>query len=170
VNHAKLAQRLVLAAAALAPTAAVLLVRAVAPHAGPASASARPGAPDRVEPVHPLTPAPLTGKQPALAAAIRSRTPEFRSPFVVPMSEADREGLLQNPKGKAPPPKAPEFAVTSIISGAQTFAVINGKPRRVGDELDGGWVLAEIDSAGRRATVEHPEQGRLVLKIKTELE
>ncbi len=170
MNHATLANRLVLAGAALTPALAVLAVRAIAPHAGPASASARPLSQERIEPVRPLADPLLTGKQPALAAALRTRTPEFRSPFVVPLSEAAREGLLQNQKGKGQPAKAPEFTLTSIVSGAHTFAFINGKARRIGEEFDGNWTLAEIDSAGRRVTLEHPEHGRLVLKIKTELE
>ena len=170
MSHASLARRLMLLAVAVAPAAAVFLVRAVAPHAGPASAVAKGSVAERIEPVRPLTAPQLTGKQPGLAAALRSRTPEYHSPFVVPQSEADREGLLQDPKAKAQASKMPEFTITSIVSGAQTIAFINGKGHRAGDEIDGGWTITEIDATNRQATLKHPEHGTLILKIKTDLE
>ena len=169
MSHPDLFRRLTFLAAALAPAAAVLFVRALAPHAGPASAAAKTSAPERIEPVHALAAPMLTGKQPALAAALRTRTPTYDSPFVVPLSEAAREGLLQGSKGKPAAAKAPEFTITAIIAGAQTIAIINGKPRRAGDELDGGWSITEIDAANRQAMLSHAELGTVVLKIKTDL-
>jgi len=170
VSHADMARRFTFLAAALAPAVAVLIARTAAPHAGPSSAAAKTTTPERIEPVQAMDGPMLTGKQPALAAALRSREYRYESPFVVPLSEAAREGLLRDTQGKAQAAKAPEFVVTTVVAGAQSVAIINGKVRRIGDELGDGWSVVEIDAPARRATVAHPEHGRLVLKIKTELE
>jgi hypothetical protein len=59
--------------------------------------------------------------------------------------------------------------VTSIITGRQPLAVIAGKPRKVGDEIRGGWKITAIDPATGIIDVQHGEVGfeRLHLKKKS---
>lgn len=154
---------------AVTPAICVLVARLVAPHAGPASAAAYAAPQERIAPVKPPSEPFLNGKQAALAAALKARTPRYASPFVVPVTEAAREGLLQGPKAKPVVERQIEFSITSIVAGVQTVAIINGKARRAGDVLDGGWTVAEIDASRRHAVLEHPDHGRLVLTIKTDL-
>lgn len=162
-------QMAVLLAAVVAPAAGVMLIRTLAPNSGPARAAAMVGTEEVVEPVRPPAPPQLSGKQAALASALRGRASEYRSPFVVLTSEAAREGLLQDPRG-AQVAKRPEFSITSIVTGTQPMAVINGKARRVGDDMGDGWSLIDIDPTRRQVTVQHLEHGVLVLHIKAGLD
>lgn len=59
--------------------------------------------------------------------------------------------------------------VTSILTGRQPLAVIAGKPRKVGDEIRGGWKIVGIDPSTGTVDVQHVEFGfeRLNLKKKS---
>lgn len=56
----------------------------------------------------------------------------------------------------------PEFKVTTILPHPKNpLAIINSKPHRVGDEIQGGWELMGIDGKKRTVTLVH-KSGKLM--------
>lgn len=53
-------------------------------------------------------------------------------------------------------PKAPALRLSSIASGRDVVAVINGAVRRVGDSVGGEWTIERIDHSAGTVTIEHP--------------
>lgn len=80
---------------------------------------------------------------------------QLRSPFRV-QTEPVAPALILPEIGK-PEPKVdgiPEFALTSVMPHpSRPLAVINGRPRSLGDEVAPGWIVTGIDGDARRVTL-----------------
>ncbi|MBU6413023.1 MAG: hypothetical protein KGS45_06080 [Planctomycetes bacterium] len=110
--------------------------------------------------------------------ALRS-SPYGKTPVWVPVQADPSQTDL--PINSVPEPTQPDakrksavadlktVEVTSILTGRQPLAVIAGKPRKVGDEIPGGWRITGIDPSTGTVDVQHGEVGseRLHLKKKT---
>lgn len=60
----------------------------------------------------------------------------------------------------------PAFALTSVMPHPKRpIAVINGRPRTIGEELSPGWTLAEIDGAGRTVVINGPQGDRIRVRM-----
>ena len=60
----------------------------------------------------------------------------------------------------------PEFVVTGVMtSKAGNIVLINGKARRAGDEIDGGWVIEAIDAKTKQVILTHPERESMTLRL-----
>lgn len=86
------------------------------------------------------------------------------SPLFYPADETPATPLAVDDKPPAPVivnirPEAPmpQFTVSSIFRTAngQVLAVINGKMRRIGEDLGGGWLLVDVDPTTREIKVQH---------------
>jgi hypothetical protein len=94
--------------------------------------------------------------QPIGPSPLADRTPKTK-PVVI---EAEPEPV------KTPPP---EFTLTSVAGrGVRAFAMIDGKLRKVGDDLGEGWIVREIDTPGRSVRVAGPDEHVLVLTLRDE--
>jgi hypothetical protein len=61
----------------------------------------------------------------------------------------------------------PEFSLSSIAGGTrQSFAIIDGKVRRVGDDLGDGWIVSGIDAANGEVTVLGPDDVSISLDLR----
>jgi len=80
---------------------------------------------------------------------------EYTNPFEVPLDpKPSVDNLL------------PEIVVTAILPNAKNpMAVINSKPRRVGEEFDGGWQLIGIDGQNRTVILLHTSGARKVVAL-----
>ena len=108
--------------------------------------------------------APTEAQRAALEHARKEATLRFgTSPFFVP----DSPTRPVNESSPAAPPEEeqveiPQMRVTSIISGGrQEIAVMNGTPRRIGEEVAPGWILVSIDNT-RRSVIIGAADGRRV--------
>lgn len=166
MNRSRPGQWWTLLAAIALPAAAVAAVRhalSVEPENAPAPASPRAaGSGGDDAPAMSVTDA----QRRMLALASLPDAQGARSPFYVPRSDADTPEPDQSDAMKRPDPreKAPEL--TSIVTGRETLAVINGKPHRVGDRVADDRTLAEIDAPGGTVTLDSPTRGRLVLRLR----
>jgi hypothetical protein len=131
----------------LAPASGVIGARFVG--AGPRTAAASVPAvlPPLVEFVPPPPEAPATDFS-ALASPFRSA-----DPAIVP--------LLQ-PEVRLPPTPVerslPVFTLTSVMPHpSRPLAVINARPRSVGDEIAPGWILTRIEGDTRQVIVTGPD-------------
>lgn len=88
---------------------------------------------------------------------------QLRSPFRV-QTEPIAPALILPEIGK-PAPKIegiPEFLLTSVMPhSSRPLAVINGRPRSLGDEVVSGWTVTGIDGDARRVVLTGPD-GRTV--------
>ena len=149
--------------AAAAPVALAMVIRALIGGApADANAAAAALAPDTAE-----IPTPVhwsADEADADAYAIAS----LREPFAdSPMHRVPARAAPVEPAPTAPtvaPEPTPTFIVTSVLVGRRaTLVTINGRLRRLGDEVEPGWRLESIDIAageviliaedGRRDTV-----------------
>jgi hypothetical protein len=87
----------------------------------------------------------------------------LRSPFRVQTEPAAPALIL--PEIGQPAPRiegVPEFSLTTVMPNPiRPLAVINGRPRALGDEAAPGWVVTGIDGDARRVTLTGPD-GRTV--------
>jgi hypothetical protein len=137
---------------ALTPVAGVLGARFVGQGARPASA-----APAFVVAELPRFPTPEA------SGGEKADTDRLRSPFRVqtePMAPA-----LILPEIGQPAPKiegVPDFSLTAVMPHpTRPLAVINGRPRSLGDEAAPGWAVTGIDGDARRVVLTGPD-GRTV--------
>ena len=151
-------ERWPLTAGLVGPLALIVVVRVVLVTDGPMAADATP--------IEPLPPIPAVGsgawvsadqKQAAAYARELVQRPFGKSPMYYP-SEYDQGATALVPAPLPDPPieylgqPVPNFAVTSVMAGSRgSLAMVDGAWRRVGDEVQPGWVLSEID--GRSGTV-----------------
>ena len=61
-----------------------------------------------------------------------------------------------DPTAPQPEVAADSFTISGILGGRRPIAVINGQPVRIGDEIDGGWIVSDIDAASLRVLLTHP--------------
>lgn len=161
-------RRATLSLCVVLPACAVLAARALFPTLAPSTAMAVEH--NKQEPEVDSGPKPIASTQnPAVAAEaarlltqpigpspLADKTPKTK-PVVI---EAEPEPV------KAPPP---EFTLTSVAGrGTRAFAMIDGKLRKVGDDLGEGWTVREIDTAGRTVRVAGPDEHVLVLTLRDE--
>lgn len=149
--------RLVRFGGAVLPIVALAVIRLALPGVVPARAdvTAR-GAPSRV--VEAKAAAQLTPAQERMAAFVeRARELPFGpSPFV----EGADYWPAPTEAARAGAPGTPVFIATSLLTGRSPVAVVNGKPRRIGEEVEPGWRLRSVDAA-RGVCVIEGANGRL---------
>lgn len=153
-----------LALAGAAPAALTgIALTAARPEVTPARASAgEAGAAQGVE----VRPAELTAAQRAsLAHAAEVRAAGMgRSPLYYPPARETGRGAREEERS-AVELAAPDLMVTSVVRGERAvFAIVNGRARRVGDEVEPGWTLVEIDPQRARVTV-RCEDGRELVGV-----
>lgn len=170
--------RLLCVGAILIPLAGAAISRYLPIGRGPASAAAS----IEIELLKPFRMPDIDAATPPTAAAqaieaLRSK-PFGKTPVWVPVQvdPTHTEHAATKEPENAPPDAKRKNAladlknveVTSILTGRQPLAVIAGKPRKVGDEIRGGWKITAIDPATGIIDVQHPEVGaeRLHLKKK----
>lgn len=96
------------------------------------------------------------------------------SPFWVEPGSGDPEptNISEefNPGPVAPAAKimsTDRFTVTSVMPSAHTpLAVIDGRPRRPGDVLDGGWRIEQINADDHTVSLVHPSGARARIGLK----
>ncbi len=151
------------------PTGAVVVARSVLPAAGPRGASAATPKPAKqTRESREDTPSPLvrldTTKVLEEIDKLRE-TPVGDSPFVSRVPRALTKIVMTTPETARKP--LPEFSLSSIAGGTrQSFAIIDGKVRRVGDDLGDGWIVSGIDAANGEVTVLGPDDVSISLDLR----
>lgn len=147
------------------PLAVLVVVRAIA--LGPAPPSAQAVVPMNPQPASsPLVAAPTAEQASALAWLAQWRpAPSIATPFFHPApleEEPDEPAEPEAPAPVAAQTPDPVFTVSTIVDApGGALAVINGKIRRVGDEIVGGWTLAKIDARAKLVDLSSPD-GRTI--------
>lgn len=111
-----------------------------------------------------------------LARVVEGWNPDARiaSPFwVEPITAGPVANQSQQPTDPTPDNPAPmvraadSFRVTSVMPSARNpLAVIDGRPRRVGDVLDGGWKIEAINAQDHSVSLVHPSGNRARIGLK----
>lgn len=83
-----------------------------------------------------------------------------RSPFWFDTDNTVNNRVIEQSTAPTPPPinrlVIPSFQLSTIVTSGRTpMAVIDGKPRKIGDEIRGGWTLLHIDGTARTVTIAH---------------
>jgi len=109
-----------------------------------------------------IVPQPQTNAQPASPLAL--------SPFWTNQPEAPQ---IHDPAFMPEPTPAIDeplvLRLTAVMpNGTRSLAVINGKPRRIGDTVHPGWTLAAIDGDARTATVRSQTGEQRVIALSRE--
>lgn len=157
--------RLLGMAAAAAPVAAVLLARgAETLDSAPASASAHSEPAANLERLSSLlSSSPNAEQSRAIEFASQARDEPFGpSPFYQPKS--DKEEPPPEPSDVEKPEPSdddvsptPTFAVTSVMAGGRRpLATINGELCQVGDKIEQGWTVIDINGQTGRVRLEGP--------------
>lgn len=64
------------------------------------------------------------------------------------------EPILPDPEPRTGQPETGQIRLTAVMPSARTpLAVINGRPRRIGDRIDSVWTLTAIDGDARTVTI-----------------
>lgn len=85
----------------------------------------------------------------------------FRSIDEAVIREASDPG---DPNGRVT--HTPGFALTAVMPHPRRpIAVINGRPRTVGEELASGWTLVDIDGGGRTVVIQGPDGTRVRVRM-----
>lgn len=85
------------------------------------------------------------------------------SPIENPQPPAEGEVVVAEPVEKPSVPE-PTIRLTGFFAGREMMATLNGKVRRIGDEIEPGWKLVEINRAENSVVVEHKIGGRRVVR------
>ncbi|MCK6475640.1 MAG: general secretion pathway protein GspB [Phycisphaerales bacterium] len=155
----------VVAAQVAVPLCMVLGIRMMTLDGGPARASAAATPTPTLEMPAPVAEEPgmdeLTSRQVAEAGRVAT-LPIERDPFWSrAFASEDPSTVALAPLPGMPgdetpkPAQLPSLKFTSVASGRETVAVINGKVCRVGDQVAPEWTLFEIDPSSNTVTVEH---------------
>lgn len=105
------------------------------------------------------------------AAAVYSRSlreqGNLETPFYV-VSTASAASVIESDRPVEPveAEPIPQFHLTSILKGKQPVATINGRLRRSGDQIGGGWSIREIDPAAGTATLTAPGRESVVVRLR----
>lgn len=156
-------ERLLLVAAFAAPLALALALRALGSgvRPGPAMAFADEDMYDMPEPAPVATVRTFTPEELAAAAfAASKRTePVGEAPLVYPKAAPVEAASA----AAAPVDPGPAISVNSIMAGrGGAMATVNGKLRRVGDEVAPGWKITAIDAGAGTVTVLHADGREIV--------
>lgn len=140
--------------AAIAPMAIVAFLALTDTGLNPSSARAGSSAIAALEAAGPVAPAKPTAQQ----LAARERAEELLSrAFEGSPFRAPAQAVVEAPAQAEKQPIAPEtptFTITSIINSPKgAIAVIAGRPRREGDIIEGGWIIAAIDAGTLEVSV-----------------
>ena len=98
---------------------------------------------------------------------------EISSPFYFERIDLDDEqfepGELEpNPYAHNEMDDEPEMVVTAILPNAKNpLAIIDGKPRRVGDTLESGWTVMAINGKDFSVSFRHKTGKTIRVKMKT---
>lgn len=89
------------------------------------------------------------------------------SPFYV-ISSASSEAVIEQDRSKEPEKIAPppQFHLTSILKGKSPFATINGRLRKVGDEVEGAWTVHQIDPEAGTVLISAPGRESVLVKLR----
>lgn len=145
--------RLIVTGAFLAPIVAAMLIRGIG--ADPvAMVLAQP--PAQETPELPPPPLPVNNLDAAYAAL-------GADPGENPFLDADA-GDVAAPIAEAPRAEPdPDVALTSVMAGRRgAVAILNGKPRQIGDTLGNGWSVATIDPAAGVVTLRRESDGKTI--------
>jgi len=154
-------ERLLLVGAFAAPIALTLALRALGSGPGPATAFADEELFDMPEPAPVATIRTFTPDELAAAAFAESKRaePVGEAPLVYPKA-APTEATSAP---AAPVDPGPAISVNSIMAGrGGAMATVNGKLRRVGDEVAPGWKITAIDAGAGTVTVRHADGREIV--------
>lgn len=149
---------------AVLPALAVLGVRAVSPEGAPSTARAAAAAGVEAAPAALPT---ASAEQKGLLAAQReaAAAPFGPCPLAMPQTTALRVAAPEPPAEREEP--APEFALSGIVrGGGGAMAVINGRPRRLGDEVEKGWFVGGIDPGAGEVRLETPAGRRVTITLR----
>ena len=158
-------------AAILAPLVIAAAIRVVepAPLPGPSSASAEQDAEARAASAGRKI--KITPEQTAAAEHIASLDAgaPVRNLFFYPRAGEQRIDVAPDPVAN-PYDVAPTFEITSIMkTRSGPVALINGRLRRVGDEVAPGWTVQSINDLTRSVTLTGPDQRTQTIVMPTGL-
>lgn len=165
----KLGNRMIAISAFLAPAVAAIGVRFISHAPGEASAAA-PGAAGAPVVAAQMTPDPTLAPE-QLKVVETAKIPvekELPTPFLAAVDPESRVGAVveaaTNETVDTKVARGP-MVLTSIFSGRRTVAIINGKVRRLDDEVEKGWRVSAIDADAGTVTVENGLREQVLLKI-----
>lgn len=152
------------AALVAGPSLCFLLVRTMAGSSSPATAQAGPAG--ETPRVANMQVEPPSRQQRDVAAASESALAEAfgPSPIATPPVLAMPELAAFHSQESN---RQEKFVLTAIINGREVMAVVNGKPRRVGDFLPNGWQIESIEPQSERVMLTAPNGQRSLLKLRT---
>lgn len=155
------ARRLILLAAFLVPSLGVLTARLVGTGPANASASLTP------EPMAALPDIrPIIDTVPSDPIHAGTLTSPFWHSIQTPNTPIEVLRPIQ-PTETRPDPD-PEFRVTAVMPHpSRPLAVINGRPRSIGDTVVPNWKLTAIDGTGRSVVLTHTSGREVTLHIGT---
>lgn len=161
--------RMLAAAAFLSPLVVAVAIRVLGTDpAGRASADSGAALPAAVQ--TPRTPEPpgtaLYGSAEAAAEAARLKRQLapvdtfYRRPEV----GSDREGEVSGDSFTDSVEQKVDHELGGMMSGEVPVAIIDGKIRRIGEDLGGGWSVLKIDFEDREVTLRHSDGSEHVLR------
>lgn len=164
----KIGNRIICLGAVIAPALAATAVRFVEPSPNSATA-ALPAIEEPATPTPtlasevPLSPQQARAKEAGKAPVSKDLATPFLAAAepVLPGAPGDSAGSERAPLAERHGP----MTLTSIFSGRRTVAIINGKLRRVGDEIETGWRVSEIDAGAGTVTISNTHGVRSTLRI-----
>ncbi len=152
--------RLIVAAAGAAPLALTLALAWLDAPPGPATVYADP----LDEPAIAAPAAPVRTDRERVAAAYAAAQrdkPVGAAPFLYPQMSRSEPIAAAPPSQPVDPP--PAVSVNTIMSGrGGAMATVNGKLRRLNDEVAPGWIIVAIDAAAGTVTVRHADGREIV--------
>jgi hypothetical protein len=112
----------------------------------------------------PTTPLPPLEPQSDRATTLAA----LQSPFRL-IDEAEVREVSEPGEPTTRGTAAPVFNLTAVMPHAQRpIAVINGRPRTIGEELTPGWTLTEIDGTSRTIVINGPDGDRVRVRMGNE--
>lgn len=114
----------------------------------------------------------LPNFEPAIAPAPRDTNRPVKFPFYIePYTDhvlLPNPNPLQNRPALPNQPKAlPPVSITSILpSSKNPLAVIDGRPRRVGDTLESGWTVISINAEDNTISLQHSSGAKIRAGLK----
>jgi len=136
-----LARKLTLLGLALLPALGVVTARWVAPGTSPRSASA--AQPEASVPDLSLPALAVINPDSELPKAIQLAGSQ--APISSPLAYFNDQPRIENTTPVQTVEQDPTFTLTSIVKSRENMAVVNGKLRRIGDEVMPGWKALSID-------------------------
>jgi hypothetical protein len=102
-------------------------------------------------------------------AVMNEKQTDLQSPFWFEEQVAeifDNVIEYEQPQEQFSDPVIQNITVSSILPHPQRpMAIVNSKPARVGDEIDGGWKVAAINGAKRTVSFVHSSGKQITVKL-----